>query len=123
MPQAGLPKLCWIEGVRADVLPERQTFFQKCFQFFTIDFFTCSFIKINVKKNKWNLHLKAFAQQRKPKRKKTTSRICETICKCKWCDQQEITVQNVQIAPETHYQKKLQPNQKRADELHNLFKI
>ena len=42
--------------------------------------------------------------------KKTTYRMGENICK--WCDWQEINLQNLQTAYAAQYQKNKQPNQK-----------
>ena len=59
---------------------------------------------IKIKTNKWDLvKFKAFAQQRKPKQQneKTTHRLGESICK--WCDWQEVSLQNLQTAQATEY--------------------
>ena len=69
-------------------------------------------MEIKTKINKWDLlKLKILCTAKETINKtKDTSRLGENICK--WCDQQRISLQNIQTAHEAQYHQNKQPNPK-----------
>jgi len=73
-----------------------------------------------IKINKWDLFkLTSFCTAKETINKRTTYGLEENICK--WCDQQGLNFQNIQIAHVTQYQKNRKLNQKWAEDPNRYF--